>query len=746
MNIYENNIFNESLYNLTLSKLSGVGIYVFCQGINSKLVTKANVKLPPSLVHLSYPVDRYQSKNCAVYYEKQPHTEEKKRFFKLKLCKECSLTTSYISKAQKRKMIETPTRRFKRQRIASNYSISNLTPTSRKTRLARCKRARICLSAKVAKLEKKIKSYEVKLSKDHSEEMEGITEIINNEYLDVLEETLSDDQISAANRKVLRETWDRDSKLRHLKDQKDFLNDQKKCKTGRKSNRWSAITLRIALAIYCRSNAAYNALRSFNILQLPSEDTLKQKAKKFHHKPGIDQEYLADQENKYKAFQIEKIKRGDRKPLAEGVLIFDEVKVIEKVMWNSKNNEFTGFAMSKAEYQDLNDILIDNPDEENEPASPAQYVLQFLWRDISSDFDFIGPYFTSASSFQQHLLAEALFSTIEVLHSYSFKTIALVCDGASENLSLIKSTLEIKGPFGHQTSDSGEIDVLINPSFENPFCIGSKIHWIVCPSHQLKNTIQALFSSREAGPKQFCRDSVDFGWSEIQGVKRRDEQRSERNILRFAPKLLTSYIIRDSWTRLNVVPSKIMQQEDVLSELFSFSTSLESTGAKRKSARLAYNYLRATNQIFENGVLSQKKISTSDTTCLDSVKTGFKYFETWFLEVLEENPDYMFNDPKQTKFLSWQTWDLLRIMVFGFINLCNDFLSRHPTYFLAPLRINGSAVESLFSQMKYATGSKLSSINYATARKAVLTKRNVHGKNASNKNIRDTYIFIRDGI
>ena len=45
--------------------------------------------------------------------------------------------------------------------------------------------------------------------------------------------------------------------------------------TGKRSNRWSAITIRLALAVYCRSPAAYGALKSFGILQLPSCSTLQ---------------------------------------------------------------------------------------------------------------------------------------------------------------------------------------------------------------------------------------------------------------------------------------------------------------------------------------------------------------------------------------------------------------------------------------------------------------------------------------
>ena len=44
---------------------------------------------------------------------------------------------------------------------------------------------------------------------------------------------------------------------------------------GKRSNRWSAVTIRLALAVYCRSPAAYDALKSFGLLQLPSRSTLQ---------------------------------------------------------------------------------------------------------------------------------------------------------------------------------------------------------------------------------------------------------------------------------------------------------------------------------------------------------------------------------------------------------------------------------------------------------------------------------------
>ena len=73
-------------------------------------------------------------------------------------------------------------------------------------------------------------------------------------------------------------------------------------------------------------------------------------------------------------------------------------------------------------------------------------------------------------------------------------------------------------------------------------------------------------------------------------------------------------------------------------------------------------------------------------------------------------------------FLMYTAWDLLRIDIYGFRAFCKYFFDRHPGYFVSPLRITGSAVESLFSQFKHNSGGKLDACNYATARCAHLVK------------------------
>ena len=56
--------------------------------------------------------------------------------------------------------------------------------------------------------------------------------------------------------------------------------------TGNRRNRWSMVTIRLALAVYTRSPAAYDALKSFDLIQLPSRATLQAYTGAFRDEAG----------------------------------------------------------------------------------------------------------------------------------------------------------------------------------------------------------------------------------------------------------------------------------------------------------------------------------------------------------------------------------------------------------------------------------------------------------------------------
>lgn len=77
--------------------------------------------------------------------------------------------------------------------------------------------------------------------------------------------------------------------------------------------------------------------------------------------------------------------------------------------------------------------------------------------------------------------------------------------------------------------------------------------------------------------------------------------------------------------------------------------------------------------------------------------------------------------------------------------MCEDFTTTNPGYSIYPIRVNGSAVETFFSQIKHTTSGNLSSTNYATARAAVITKGSIHGKmRRHHGDYRNVPLYIRE--
>lgn len=79
--------------------------------------------------------------------------------------------------------------------------------------------------------------------------------------------------------------------------------------------------------------------------------------------------------------------------------------------------------------------------------------------------------------------------------------------------------------------------------------------------------VSALFQSRpkvSGGTRGFKKSGVHFGWASLKDLYSREIERMQHGQLTRVPKLKESHIIRDSWTRLNVLPSKVMQVKEVI--------------------------------------------------------------------------------------------------------------------------------------------------------------------------------------
>lgn len=74
----------------------------------------------------------------------------------------------------------------------------------------------------------------------------------------------------------------------------------------------------------------------------------------------------------------------------------------------------------------------------------------------------------------------------------------------------------------------------------------------------MNNMIAALNSSRENGTKYFLYDGRHFGWNVIIDIFNRENTRAENEQIVRVPDLLSNYVYRGQWVRLNVKASKII--------------------------------------------------------------------------------------------------------------------------------------------------------------------------------------------
>ena len=236
-----------------------------------------------------------------------------------------------------------------------------------------------------------------------------------------------------------------------------------------------------ALAVYTRSPSAYEALKSFQIIQLPGVRTLKDYINSNREDPGKIQERLKLCREEYdRTVTMQKQLGNKQVPISKGVLIFDEVKVGLNVQWNSRTDEFIGHSMTSEEMSTLHDIY-ESFDRE-EKTTKTSYVLQTLWRDLTSDYDIIGPYYTSSEGLKNMFLVACIYDAIRQFEQFNFSVVAVVCDGASSNLTALKALCHRRGAYGHDPSLQDQHQVPV--TFRNPYT-GNDVFMIICPTHQV---------------------------------------------------------------------------------------------------------------------------------------------------------------------------------------------------------------------------------------------------------------------
>ena len=193
--------------------------------------------------------------------------------------------------------------------------------------------------------------------------------------------------------------------------------------------RWHPMMIRWCLSLKLLSSASYNALRSSNLLLLPSERTLRDYTHFIKAKPGFDPRV---DEQLCREAKIDSVPEYQKYVC----LVFDEIKVKEDLVYDKNSLSLMGFI----NMGDVNDHL-SKFEEYASSVTPkpnlATHILTFMVSGILSDLEF--PYVSfPCSSLSGDQLYSLVWGCVRRLEACGFKPIAFTCDGASANRKFLK--------------------------------------------------------------------------------------------------------------------------------------------------------------------------------------------------------------------------------------------------------------------------------------------------------------------
>ena len=323
-------------------------------------------------------------------------------------CNNCKQYRCTLRSLYSKSICQSKSERDKHTAVSSHTNYRYLKGPQHKERMSKLKAE---LNSKRKEVER-LKAYVKEVNEKHGisidTEIEQDLENIMKEHSSIVEKQYSKDSFHYL-------FWN--EQLKHLK------------LKNKRQIRWHPMMIRWCLSLKLLSSASYNALRSSNLLILPSERTLRDYTHTFKSKPGFQVEI--DQ-------MLCEVAKIDTIPEFQRYVCLscDEVKVKEDLIYDKHSLKLIGFV----QLDDVNDHITKFADRKDSNPVPklATHILSFM---------------------------------VKRLDASGFKVIAITCDGASHNRTFMKL---------HNSND------VIHKTI-NPFCDETRpVFFISDPPHLIK--------------------------------------------------------------------------------------------------------------------------------------------------------------------------------------------------------------------------------------------------------------------
>lgn len=324
-------------------------------------------------------------------------------------CESCKAYRSNLRSLKSRKKQQLSRSPARRTSSSSHVNFRYLSTPEKVTRMRNCSTA-----AKAAK--KEVQRLKQKILEKHTKEGIPVDDLLGEDLSTILHEKTDDIRKSFAPGTFQRLFWDQQLEALNVRD--------------RRQVRWHPMIIKWCLSMKLMSTSSYDALRSSNVVVLPSARTLRDYTHFVKAQSGFSPDVDHQLQREAKLDSIADYQR-------HVCLVFDEVKIKEDLVYHKHTGELIGFT----NIGDINEQLsaFEKACMSDSPPQPqlATHMLVFMVSGILSDLQFPYAQFPTTSITADQLYS-LVWGCVRRIEAAGLKVLAVTCDGASPNRNLFK--------------------------------------------------------------------------------------------------------------------------------------------------------------------------------------------------------------------------------------------------------------------------------------------------------------------
>jgi hypothetical protein len=514
--------------------------------------------------------------------------------------------------------------------------------------------------------------------------------------------------------------------------------------TGKeKQIRFSPQVFQVAMKIWMRSPATYEELRNAQwIVKLPSQSRLR----------DLRNETKVEDGESIALYARLAANRKNHSEVLVGLIMCDEMKLDENVIWHTKTHEVVGFA---GDFESL-DNVVRNILSGNTHKQPAVEVNQWKYRAINGGgVSFECEFFYNGGNLSNADLRRQFLQVTSCLELINCQVWGWVADGASKNVTAMKIISEMNGAT-LVPAEGWVAEEYI--SLIHPIDPTRRLFLWLCSTHQLKSIRNQLWTSRNSGKRSFVSaDGYPFGWDLLKEQLDRDKTRGSPHT-----HLTDASLLLDGWAKMSVAFAKAPFRERTVCEALGHICYLADVplpkgdemiyesnkaccrpllwtpfGAKRHNKLIGMLTVRvaeakaaiiAKKDELDNAFPSiMSKVALLEYQCVTQdlfvdvymnaelhfcreninplkkfIQSKMNYFKNWYDAMAKRQ-----ETSADLTFLASTTWTNLRIQVCGFIGFAEHVLnkvSEQDVKYIPMLLSNTSNLESTFSHVRSLGG------------------------------------------